>query len=506
MGRQVATQRGGAIRQARYDRESEQDEEGQEKGKGRRRTCVDIVCFQILVLLWAVAFLTAMFSASSIRGKLDTHKNASLPQILSEKRTGMKGEGTTGIPQVNGSEIVKELSKDELLALRVVLRRPDSEGPTSWRDIDPNLGKAQSQELRKKLFARALASVNLAIDQQGVEVWDDASCIDVHPKECPGWACREPSECSKLDSFSFTCRRSCGYCGALGLVAEELGIGSEQHPLKVQTAVAKIPLYLRADGARSSDSEKKKLERVGERSSSQVEDFLRGAKSRRARVHPEEADKFISKAAQVHAALYPPPTHVGSDPAIVAEHGQTFLPVRTCDDVKRKGEHQTKALEQLSVRVLGPGRGEKGAKLLCVLEAAGQSKQSIRMSLHTWGHNCDGFLAFSDEEDAELGSVKLKLAEGLDGKWQRTRAALFHVWRHHISAGGKYDAIILVRGLAFVVPQNLRSILAGEEEKLLPRYIGRVVSKSGRINDILTLGGAGVCTFECDQRVRVVKK
>lgn len=72
-------------------------------------------------------------------------------------------------------------------------------------------------------------------------------------------------------------------------------------------------------------------------------------------------------------------------------------------------------------------------RVLCwiMTNPANHKKKAIHVK-QTWAKRCNKALFMSSQEDSELGSVDLKVAEGRSALWSKTRAAFLYIYKHHL--------------------------------------------------------------------------
>ena len=87
----------------------------------------------------------------------------------------------------------------------------------------------------------------------------------------------------------------------------------------------------------------------------------------------------------------------------------------------------------------------------------------------TWGRRCNLLLFMSSEADDDLPSVKLKVGEGRDNLWGKTKLAFRHVYQHHFE---DYDWFVKADDDTYMVIENLRYLLK-DYNSSYPLYFGR---------------------------------
>ena len=75
----------------------------------------------------------------------------------------------------------------------------------------------------------------------------------------------------------------------------------------------------------------------------------------------------------------------------------------------------------------------------------------------------------SSEADVDLPSVKLKVGEGRDNLWGKTKLAFRHVYQHHFE---DYDWFVKADDDTYMIIENLRYLLK-DHNSSHPIYFGR---------------------------------
>ena len=78
-------------------------------------------------------------------------------------------------------------------------------------------------------------------------------------------------------------------------------------------------------------------------------------------------------------------------------------------------------------------------------------------------------LFMSSEEDVDLPTVKLQVAEGRDNLWGKTKMAFRYVYQHHFE---EYDWFVKADDDTYMVIENLRYLLK-DHNSSDPVYFGR---------------------------------
>ena len=87
----------------------------------------------------------------------------------------------------------------------------------------------------------------------------------------------------------------------------------------------------------------------------------------------------------------------------------------------------------------------------------------------TWGRRCNKVLFMSSKEDEDLPTVKLKVGEGRDHLWGKTKNAFKHVYQNHFE---EYDWFVKADDDTYLVIENLRYLLK-DYNSSHPLYFGR---------------------------------
>jgi len=106
-------------------------------------------------------------------------------------------------------------------------------------------------------------------------------------------------------------------------------------------------------------------------------------------------------------------------------------------------------------------------RLFCGMYTYSHNRDNARAAALTWGHKCDGFLAFSTETIPSLGQLNLthRGEESYMNMWQKTRSIWAYIHAHYLK---DYDFFHLGGDDLFVVVENLRRFLVSVNEKAEP--------------------------------------
>ena len=129
----------------------------------------------------------------------------------------------------------------------------------------------------------------------------------------------------------------------------------------------------------------------------------------------------------------------------------------------------------------------------------------------TWAPGCDGFVAMSTRNDSRVPALALPHdgPEAYDNMWQKVRA----IWRFaHAEYGARFDFFVLGGHDLYVLPQNLRDLLAtyattndatNDAATYPPLFLGRrFVDYAGTL---FNSGGAGY-VLSADVAALVVRR
>ena len=164
------------------------------------------------------------------------------------------------------------------------------------------------------------------------------------------------------------------------------------------------------------------------------------------------------------------------------------LSTEMCEPIGDTGDDndQNKALLDAVPIVAEPLTGG-GPKVLCMIYTmANRHAAQVRAIRETWAGGCDGFLAFSTENDPRIPAISIPHdgEESYDNMWQKVRAIWRYVDQHYAD---DFDFFILGGDDLFILPQNLRSFLATVGSPDANLYAGRPL----RAIILYNSGGAG---------------
>lgn len=132
-----------------------------------------------------------------------------------------------------------------------------------------------------------------------------------------------------------------------------------------------------------------------------------------------------------------------------------------------------------------------GPKIMCMIYTMASAHPTrVRAIRETWAGGCDGFLAFSTENDPRIPAISIPHdgEEAYMNMWQKVRSIWTYVGKHFAD---DFDFFHLGGDDLFVLPQNLRSYLAtvGSPDSLL--YAGRPLKTHNGMNITYNSGGSG---------------
>ena len=145
------------------------------------------------------------------------------------------------------------------------------------------------------------------------------------------------------------------------------------------------------------------------------------------------------------------------------------------------------------------GSKDSNTKIFCGIYTYSGMRDLTRAQGLSWGKDCDGFLAFSNETIPSLGMVDLTHsgAESYNTMWQKTRSIWAYIYLHYL---GDYDFFHLGGDDMYVMVDNLRHLLderqassssstSGNNFNAEALYLGQWVKNADK--SIMIAGGPG---------------
>ncbi|KAK6617834.1 hypothetical protein RUM43_014062 [Polyplax serrata] len=125
-------------------------------------------------------------------------------------------------------------------------------------------------------------------------------------------------------------------------------------------------------------------------------------------------------------------------------------------------------------------------RLLCwVMTQPASHEKKAKHVKNTWGRRCNYLIFMSTESDYRLPAVRLKVKEGRNSLWAKTKEAFKYVHQHYLD---RVDWVMKADDDTYVVVENLRYVLAqhNSSERLYMGCHFRPYAKNGYMS-----GGAG---------------
>ncbi|CAD5121054.1 DgyrCDS9594 [Dimorphilus gyrociliatus] len=101
-----------------------------------------------------------------------------------------------------------------------------------------------------------------------------------------------------------------------------------------------------------------------------------------------------------------------------------------------------------------------------------EPKSHKRKAMHvkaTWGKRCNKLLFMSSEQDPNLPSIDLGVAEGRNNLWGKTKAAFRYIYKTHLEDA---DFFLKADDDTYVIVENLRKMLMNKDSQS-KIYFGR---------------------------------
>ena len=130
----------------------------------------------------------------------------------------------------------------------------------------------------------------------------------------------------------------------------------------------------------------------------------------------------------------------------------------------------------------------KSPRILCAIYTYRKMRDLARMQALSWGHQCDGFLAFSTETIPELGILEIlhRGDESYQNMWQKVRSIWAYIHDHYLE---DYDWFHLGGDDLYLIVDNMRRFLkqvdARKTDPNEPIFLGSRVKRGGKAPDFV---------------------
>jgi len=142
------------------------------------------------------------------------------------------------------------------------------------------------------------------------------------------------------------------------------------------------------------------------------------------------------------------------------------------EDQCLKASFNSRLLEKI---VPWGGSTRNEPKILCSIYTYHKNHDTnVKATRETWASRCDGFIAFSDQNDAKIPTFKIDHQgdESYKNMWQKSRS----IWKYvHHWYKDEFDWFLIGGDDMFIIVENLRKYLSSPEfkDKTKPYFVGR---------------------------------
>ncbi|KAL0268484.1 UNVERIFIED_CONTAM: hypothetical protein PYX00_010412 [Menopon gallinae] len=118
------------------------------------------------------------------------------------------------------------------------------------------------------------------------------------------------------------------------------------------------------------------------------------------------------------------------------------------DPVPIHGDHADTVGEELSEKV----------RLLCwIMTQPSSHEKKARHVRNTWGRRCNYLIFMSTESDYSLPAIRLKVKEGRNALWAKTKESFKYVYQHYMD---RVDWVLKADDDTYVIVENLKFLLS----------------------------------------------